>query len=243
MLQERDYYLGFSNFPGIGPLRFRKLLAEFGSAKNAWEAAKSVLAKLLGEKLGGKFDEFRNKFSIEEYIEKLKRAHVWFLTLTDKEYPELLKRISNPPFLLYGKGDKEILRFAQNDSGGAQNDTGGFIAVVGTRKITQYGREVTESLTRELASSGFTIVSGLAMGVDAVAHRTALESGGKTIAVLGCGVDCCTPEENQSLYRSIIDGGSCIVSEYPLGQMPTRGSFPARNRIIAGLSQGVLVTE
>lgn len=117
------------------------------------------------------------------------------------------------------------------------------IAVVGTRKITQYGRDVTELLTAELVSSGFTIVSGLAMGVDAVAHRTTIENNGKTIAVLGCGVDCVTPVENQSLYDQIIEKGGCVVSELPLGYSPTRGSFPARNRIVAGLSQGIVVTE
>lgn len=96
---------------------------------------------------------------------------------------------------------------------------------------------------RELVSSGFTIVSGLAIGVDAVAHQSSLESGGKTIAVLGCGVDCCTPAENRALYNSIVEGGGVIVSELPLGHPPTKGSFPSRNRIIAGLSLGVLVTE
>jgi DNA processing protein len=127
------------------------------------------------------------------------------------------------------------------------------IAVVGTRKTTQYGREVTKILTEELVSSGFTIVSGLAIGVDAISHKTAIEGGGKTIAVLGCGVDCCYPLSNQHIYNSIVYGNGlakpdpapqgCVVSEYPLALRPTRGSFPVRNRIIAGLASGVLVTE
>src|SRR5258708_40162541 len=117
------------------------------------------------------------------------------------------------------------------------------MAVVGNRKITNYGREVTEIFSSELSNSGFTIVSGLALGVDARAHQSAIDSKGKTIAVLGCGVDCVTPLENESLYNSIVKGAGCVVSEYPLGHPPTLGSFPSRNRIIAGLSLGFLVTE
>ena len=117
------------------------------------------------------------------------------------------------------------------------------IAVVGTRKITEYGREVTSLLASELVSAGFTIVSGLAMGVDAVAHKTAIENGEKTIAVLGSGVDLCYPSANRNIYNSIVSGAGAVVSEFPPGQVPSRGSFPSRNRIIAGLSMGVLVTE
>jgi DNA processing protein len=117
------------------------------------------------------------------------------------------------------------------------------VAIVGTRKITAYGRQVTEMFTQELVDAGCIIVSGLALGVDAVAHKATLDAGGKTIAVLGCGVDCCYPSTNSRLYDEIIEKGGAIVSEYGLGVPPNQGSFPSRNRIIAGLSQGVLVTE
>ena len=234
MLKERFFYLAFSAFPAIGPSRFKKLLGEFKTAKNAFEAASPAMAGLIGEETAEKFETFRKKFSIEDYVKKLKEKGVWFITLLDKEYPQLLKEIKNPPFVLYGKGDKEILRFAQDD-----NKT---IAVVGTRKTTEYGREVTKLLTTELVLNGFTIVSGLALGVDAISHMTALENNGKTIAVLGCGVDCCNPGENQSIYNSIVEKG-LVLSEFPLGMKPTQWTFPARNRIIAGLSQAVLVTE
>lgn len=117
------------------------------------------------------------------------------------------------------------------------------IAVVGTRKITSYGREVTESLTRDLVQNGFVIVSGLALGVDAVAHKTAIDNNGKTIAVLGCGVDLCYPSSNKKLYEEIVNGHGAVISEFPIGMTPNVGSFPSRNRIIAGMSQGVLVTE
>ncbi len=219
-MNERDYWLGFSALPGIGPARFRKLLAEFGTAKAAWEAKKP-------------------DFSIEKYLKQLEEKGVWFLTLEDKEYPQLLKEIKTPPFVLYGRGQ------APDDTWFAK-----IIAVVGARRTTQYGREVTKLLTNELTLNGFTIVSGLALGVDAISHLTALENNGsprgeagKTIAVLGCGVDCCFPGENQTLYNNILESKNCIVSEFPLGMRPTQWTFPARNRIIAGLSQAVLVTE
>lgn len=231
-MEERNYWLGFSVFPGIGPAKFDLLFKHFGSAKNAWEATKSDLVKLLGEKLTEKFEDFRGKFSIAEYSKDLKKKNVWFLILTDKDYPQDLLKINNPPFVLYGKGNPSLLR-----------SSGPSVAVVGARRTTQYGREVTKLLTTDLVLSGCTIVSGLALGVDAISHMTALENGGKTIAILGCGVDCCTPFENKKLYDRILQGNGTIISELPLGEPPSRGSFPARNRIIAGLSLGVLVTE
>jgi DNA processing protein len=212
-MSERDYWLGFSTISGIGPAKFKKLLAEFKTAKSAWEAKKP-------------------DFSIENYLKELKKKYVWFITLQDENYPELLKGIKNPPFVLYGKGQVPDDTWFEHS-----------IGVVGARRTTQYGREVTKLLTTELVLNGFTIVSGLALGVDAVSHMTALENNGRTIAVLGCGVDCCNPRENQSIYDDILKSNNCIVSEFPLGMRPTQWTFPARNRIIAGLSQAVLVTE
>lgn len=234
-MDERLYWLGFSVFPGIGPRRFKTLLKRFGSAKETWKVTGPGLVKAgLGEKLVSRFEKFRREFSLEGYANKLKEKKVWFLTLDDEEYPKQLQEIPNPPFVLYVKGslpEQSILGVEP------------LIAVVGTRKITNYGREVTEFLVRDLVSAGFAIVSGLAIGIDSVAHSTAVENDGKTIAVLGCGVDCCTPATNQHLYNSIVDSGGLILSEFPLSQIPTKGSFPSRNRIIAGLSAGVLVTE
>jgi len=237
MLDEKNYWLGFSVFSGIGPIKFKKLLEQFSSAKDAWNASVLDLSEVIGEKLAGRFDDFRHKFSIKDYINQLEEKDVSFIILTDSNYPELLKQIRNPPFVLYYKGDVEILHSVENDNGSR------YIAVVGTRRTTSYGREVTKILTEELVASGFTIVSGLAIGIDAISHKTALENNGKTIAVLGCGVDCCYPLANQHIYNSIVNDNGCVVSEYPLTQRPTKGSFPARNRIIAGLAMGVLVTE
>ncbi|HUQ85751.1 MAG TPA: DNA-processing protein DprA [Candidatus Limnocylindrales bacterium] len=233
-MSERSYWLGFSSFSGIGPSKFTKLLSEFGTAKNTWDASFSDLEKVLGKAWTPKFTEFRNKFSIPDYEAKLKKARVSFLILTDENYPKLLSKIKKPPFVLYYKGNIEILRCAQNDKS---------IAIVGTRRITEYGKQVTQDLTSDLVNNGFVIVSGLALGVDAAAHKTTIINKGKTIAVLGCGVDCCYPRENQNIYNIILENGGAIVSEYPLGEAPSKGSFPSRNRIISGLSQGVLVTE
>lgn len=237
-MDERRFWLAFSAFPGVGPVRFALLLSHFGSAKKAWEASTGDLFKInFGEKLTAKFDSFRREFSVEGYAKKLKDEEVSFLILIDEKYPKLLKQISDPPFVLYIKG-----KSTSNDDKKPW-DINKSIAVVGTRKITNYGREVTELLTKQLVSAGLTIVSGLAFGVDAAAHQAAIEMGGKTIAVLGCGVDCVNPPSNKWLYEKIIDGNGAVVSEMPLSHEPSRGLFPARNRIISGLSLGVLVTE
>lgn len=227
-IMERDYYLAFSSFPGVGPKRFNQLLKEFKSAKKAWNSNR--VDKVLGEKLAGELVEFKKKYSVELYARELRKRKVKFLTLNDKDYPKLLFQIPNPPFILYYRGETSIFSYPT-------------IGIVGTRKITSYGREVTDIFASELSLNGFTIVSGLALGVDAQAARSTLDVKGKTIAVLGCGVDCVTPTENEPLYNSIVKANGAVVSEYPLGHPPTIGSFPSRNRIIAGLSQGILVTE
>lgn len=230
-MSERDYWLGFAVCPGVGPKRFSLLLVEFKTAQNAWEGKGEDLKKILGPKLTSQFLTFRGTFSLNTYLQKLKQKNVWFVTGFDKEFPKRLASIDNPPFVLFGKGDKKVLN--------ASN----MISIVGTRKVTQYGRQVTEMITTELVQTGFIIVSGLAMGVDGIAHRTTLENNGLTIAVLGCGVDCCTPKENEATYQEIIESGGVVISEFPLSMMPSKGSFPSRNRIIAGMAKAVIVTE
>ncbi len=232
-MDENSACLCFSLSDGIGPKTFIRLLKHFGSAKNAWKDLDSANFKHAGisENLYKKFDSFRKTFDLNEYLEKLNKTKVTVISYTSDKYPELLKQLQSPPIILFCKGNLELLNSTTN------------IGVVGARKITSYGKDVTEKLVSELVAYDFTIISGLAFGVDATAHKTALENNGKTIAVLGCGVDCCTPAENQDLYEKILDHGGLIISEYPLGQPPSAGSFPARNRIIAGLSLGVLITE
>ncbi len=242
MVDEYNYWLGFSVFPGVGSSRFKLLLDHFGSAEKAWNASASELLESgLGEALTAKFELFRAEFSFEKYLNLLEQKNVSCILLTDTQYPRLLKQIEKAPFVLYVKGSIDALQGISFDY--AQEKNIKTIGIVGTRKITQYGRDATTFLTQELVQSGFTVVSGLAYGVDTVAHTTTIAQNGITIAVLGSGVDLCTPPINEPIYNSILDSGGVIVSEVPVGIGPSKGSFPARNRIIAGLSQGVIVTE
>jgi DNA processing protein len=232
--QEKKYWLGFSFFPGIGPVRFAQLLDQFGSAERAWKASeKELFGSNLYDSTVKQFLSFRTSFNLEKYEELLATKKVTAVLLSDQLYPQPLKELKDAPFVLYVRGQLEEMQEAYAS----------YVAIVGTRKVTSYGAQVTQTLTKALVGAGSTIVSGLAYGVDSIAHQTTLASNGKTIAVLGCGVDYCYPRSNQRLYEEIIGQGGAIVSEYPLGSAPTRGSFPSRNRIIAGLSQATIVTE
>ncbi len=234
MDEETLYWIGFSVFPGIGPVRFRLLLEYFGTAKSAWRASAKDLQHIhLPERLLSEFVAFRKTFDPDNYVSQLHDKHIGVLTLNHDKYPSRLKEISDAPFVLYVYGKKPETPINIDKT----------IGIVGTRKITSYGTQVTRKLTEQLVSYGCTIVSGLAYGVDTVAHQTAIDAGGNTIAVLGCGVDVIAPASNTKLYHDIASGKGCIVSEMPLGHRPGKGLFPARNRIISGLSLGVVVTE
>ena len=230
--REKDYWIAFSCFSQIGPKKFRLLLKYFGSAKKAWEAGEDEWKKInLGQKTIENFLVFRRDFDLSSYFLRLKNLGVNSLILEDKNYPENLKRIDNSPFVLYLLGNlepKDVLS----------------LGVVGTRKITSYGKEVTEKLVGDLVASGLTIVSGLCYGVDYIAHTTALELGGRTIGVWAGGLDTLNLGFRKYLVEKIIHSKQgAIVSEYSLGFHPLRTTFPQRNRIISGLSLGVLVTE
>lgn len=231
---ELPYYVAFSVFPGIGPVRFKLLTEYFGSARSAWEAPVQTLKAIgLNEKLIASFTDFRKTFHIQTYLEKLVALHVSVLPITDARYPALLKEIPDAPFVLYvlGKRTENSIDLTRT------------IGVVGTRNITPYGKEVTETLVTDLVAAGCTIVSGMAYGIDAAAHWASIRSSGKTIAVLGCGIDIIAPPSNANLYHAIAEGAGAIVSEMPLGLRPNKGLFPARNRIISGLCRGIVVTE
>lgn len=230
-MTERSYYLAFSNFPGIGPIRFEKLLDHFGSADLAWNSKGKEFEDVLGKNLFSKFEAFRKGFELEKYEESLHKRKMNYISLIDKEYPAKLKQIKNPPIILYSKGKVDL------------NSEHKFLAIVGTRRLTSYGKSVTELFSGKLAEQGLVVVSGLAIGVDSVAHSACLDSEGTTIAVLGNGVDICFPRENQKIYDRILEKGGMIISELPPGEPPSVGSFPSRNRIVAGISDGILVTE
>ncbi len=234
-MSESDFYLRFSYAAGIGPKRFLTLLTYFKSAKNAWSGTKDEY-ELVGikGKIYERFDVYRShsEFSIKEKKEELKNKNIVFISQIDQLYPKSLFKLSSPPIGLFAKGNIALLEKERIA-----------IAVVGSRKITAYGQSVTYLFAGSMAASGVVIVSGLALGVDAVAHAAALKNKGSTIAVVGNGVDIFYPQENAHLYKKIFEHGGLILSEYPPGSMPTKGSFPARNRIIAALTHAVLVTE
>ncbi len=231
---EADYYLGFSLSPTIGPKRFLSLISFFQSAENAWYGTKEQYSQAgITGVYYQKFDAYRDKFEnmLRYTKQELKRKDIQFIYQTHEIYPQGLLDLENPPLGIFCKGNLSCLS--------AENK----IAIVGTRKITSYGRDITKLFSSRLASNGVMIVSGMALGVDAIAHSAALEEKGKTIAVLGNGVDLPYPRENISVYQQILNSSGLIISEYAPGMPSTKGSFPARNRIIAALSSGVLVTE
>lgn len=216
--------------PGIGPARLKRLIDYFGDAEKAWRAAPVDLARSgLDRKTLQAVLATRDRIDLDAEMSRLRQFGATVITLADDSYPRLLREVSLPPPVLYCKGS---LLPADDYA----------VAVVGTRHVKSYGREVTRYLSGELARNKITVVSGLALGIDAVAHQAALDAGGRTIAVLGSGLDVIYPSENASLARSIVSSGA-LVTEYPLGAKPDRGNFPARNRIISGLSLGTLVTQ
>jgi DNA processing protein len=235
-MDERTACVALNVFPGIGPVRFRILHKRFGGALGFWNATDSLIQSCgLPAHLVSQFLIFRRKFRVSQYVEILRLKGITFLTLDDPLYPRLLKYLPDAPFVLYVRGNMALVRQLSDMPS---------LAVVGTRKMTEYGKEITGKLTVSLCTNGFIVVSGMAYGVDAVAHASALSVGGKTIAVLGCGVDVIAPSGNEHLYNEIIESGDgLILSEMPLGLRPGKGLFPVRNRIISGLSHGVLVTE
>jgi len=263
---EQLYHLGFSYCLGIGPMKFQGLKKHFKSVKKAYLANKNDLEKVLGYRLTEKFIYFRNKFDPEKELEMFKKDGINVLTVDDEDYPENLKNISDPPICLYIKGNTRLLKstsnygsessesrfesIARDPHGGMADEKRGneisvqtLFAIVGTRKPTPYGIQITKKFSRELTDAGFVIVSGMALGVDTYAHQEAINASGKTIAVLGCGINVIYPSSNRQLYWEIIKTGGAVISEFPPNQFVLKGLFISRNRIISGLSRGVLISE
>jgi DNA processing protein len=228
--KELRYWVGFNLVPQIGRVRFSQLENHFGDLEKAWKAGPSDLkqAGLEGHIIRG-IQSARPGIDLDTEMEKLEKNSVRVYTYHDREYPARLKEIYDFPPLIYIKGSLT-----------PQDEW--CISVVGTRRATVYGRQVTEEIVEDLAKSKITVVSGLARGIDTIAHRRALDAGGRTIAVFGCGVDTIYPGENFNLAKNIVEQGA-IISEYPLGTKPRPDNFPRRNRIMSGMSLGVLVVE
>jgi DNA processing protein len=227
---ELKYWVGFSFVPGIGRVRFSLLESYFGGLESAWHASAAELkAAGLDNRSVEAILSIREKISLDDEIERLAKYKVRAVTANDPAYPARLKEIDYYPPLLYIRGSL----LPEDD---------GSLAVVGTRQPSIYGRQVTEEIVPELARNRLTIVSGLARGIDSIAHQSALEAGGRTLAVLASGVDLIYPSEHTNLARRIIENGA-LISEFPLGTKPKAEHFPQRNRIMSGLSLGTLVIE
>lgn len=232
-MEDLKYWLALSQFYKFGPVKFRKIKKHFPNMETAFRAPfQEYLKAGLDEKTAEEFMIFKHQVEPDRLLENLIKEKIKILTIDDAAYPKLLKQIYDPPLLIYYRGDlNSFSEFA--------------LAIVGTRKFTGYGQQVTEKITKELVANGLTIVSGLALGIDTLAHLAAVDAGGKTIAVLGSGLDQQNiyPWQNRYLAAKIQDHGGIILTEYPLGAMPLKHHFPQRNRLISGLSLGTLVIE
>ncbi|HEX7587057.1 MAG TPA: DNA-processing protein DprA [Anaerolineae bacterium] len=229
-MTDARYWVGFNLIPQIGPIKVRRLLDHFGDLAVAWKASAFELAAAgLDRRALENVLVARPQIDLAVEMDKIASAGVRVLVWDDPDFPRLLRDIPASPFALYVKGE-------------LKPEDEWSIAVVGTRRASTYGREVTRQLVGDLVRNHLTIVSGLARGIDAEAHRAALEAKGRTIAVLGTGVDVTYPPEHVKLAEQIAQNGA-LVSEYPLGTQPEAGNFPPRNRIISGLSLGTLIVE
>jgi len=233
MNENTKYLIALSHFPKFGPKSIAKLKKVFPQLKETFFAPLKKLEKTgLGDKLLFDFLNFRKYFEIKNTIERINHEGIKVLTNEDKNFPFLLKEIPNSPILLFYKGTFSV------------QDNFPF-AIVGTRKNTPQGEIITNNLASDLSLNGITIVSGLALGIDTIAHKAAVKNKKRTIAILGTGIDekSIYPNSNRGLSRKIIENGGAIVSEFPIETPPLRHHFPQRNRIIAGMSLGTLVVE
>lgn len=231
MNEQLKYWLALNQIPDLGPVTIKKLWSHFGDVKKIWELTPEELPALEGfnRKAIKSFLDKRGEIDLAAERTRVERSGAQVLTFEDKAYPPLLREIYDPPPVVYLKGQP-------------LNNQEKTIAIVGTRAASQYGKETAHRLAKELAGFGFTIVSGLASGIDTAAHWGALEAKGKTLAVFGCGVDRIYPAENRELAAAIEASGA-LISEFPLGMRTEKSHFPRRNRIISGLSLGVIVVE
>ena len=229
-MEKKAIWVAFNKVRGIGAVRFQNLISYFGSLEDAWRADYGSLRQAgLSEKTTNNLVDFRKEYEPEATYTAIIDSGIQVITWDEQNYPKKLKEIEHHPPVLYVKGNIT-----------SQDDCS--IAVVGTRQPTSYGRQATSELTAFLAQNQITVVSGLARGIDSIAHDYAIKQGGRTLAVLGNGVDVIYPAENRDLYHRIIENGA-LVSEYSPGTKPDGINFPPRNRIISGLSLATVVIE
>jgi len=227
--EDARFWVGFHRAQRIGPVRLRRLIERFGTLEAAWKATPGQLGSVLDATSVDAVVSTRSTVELDREMERVEEAGAHVLTLDDPAYPRLLKQVPGPPPVLYVRGS---ITAADEKA----------VAIVGTRRATSYGLDVAANIGRDLATYGVTVVSGLASGIDGAAHRAALAGDGRTIGVLGCGVDVVYPSAHRKLYEEMAERGA-IISDYAMGTTPNGVNFPPRNRIIAGLSLGIVVIE
>jgi DNA processing protein len=230
MGESKKYWLGFSHVPGIGSARLKRLIEHFGGVEQAWRASKMELAASgLPAKPLAALVRSQRDLDLNNLSDRLDEQGFQAITWGDPQYPAQLLEMHDPPPVLYLWGE---LNPSDRWS----------VAVVGTRRASAYGRQIAEDIGRGLGRNGITVVSGLARGIDGIAHRAVLEAGGRTLAVLGSGLDYIYPPEHKRLALEIAQSGA-VISDYPLGTPPEAGNFPPRNRIISGLAMAAIIVE
>lgn len=231
-MEDKKYWIWLSRIEGLGSVRKNKLLEMFIDPEVIWNLKFEDIVAIdgFGAKIAKAILDNKYRENLDKYIKYMQKYEIEIVTIYDKEYPNKLRNIYDPPTTLYIKGNKEILNSNS-------------IAIIGCRECSNYGKEVARKVAYKLGKENISIISGLAKGIDSQAHLGCLNAKGKTIAVLGSGLDRIYPKENLKLYNEIIANGGAIVSEYIIGTTPDKMNFPARNRIISGLSDGLVVVE
>lgn len=230
-MEDLKYWIWFSRIENLTPKTLIMLLEKFGNPINLFNKTREQLLKEnIKEKYIDKIINPIYRENLNNYIEYMKKNCIDIITIYDEYYPEKLKEIYDPPVMLYIKGKKEILKEKA-------------VSIVGCRNSSKYGENISKKIAYNLSLNNINIVSGLAKGIDSFAHIGALEAKGKTIAVVGCGLDTVYPRENTNLFNNIIKQGGAVISEYVVGTKPLAYNFPRRNRIISGLSNSVIVVE
>ena len=232
-MENREAWLVLNALPGIGPMRVTGLLSLFGEPRNILAAPLGELARVpgIGTTLAGVLQRWREHFDLDAELELARRGQVVVVTRDDPEYPPLLRTIHDPPLCLYVRGKVTALAECQS------------IAIVGSRHTTPYGQLMADHLASEAVLGGWTVVSGLARGIDTVAHEAAVRLKGCTVALLGSGLARIYPQENLELAQRIVATGGALVSEFPLRSPPDKRGFPMRNRLISGMTLGTVVVE
>ncbi|HTS17236.1 MAG TPA: DNA-processing protein DprA [Verrucomicrobiae bacterium] len=228
----REAYIALNMVDGVGPIRVRALLERFREPQAILSATKSELMQVegVGEEVARSITGWREKVDLDAELQRIEKAGVKVVTREDADYPKNLREIYDPPIVLYAKG-----AFAERDALS--------IGIVGSRRTTLYGQDMARKLAYQLGRVGVTVVSGLARGIDSAAHQGTLQAKGRTVAVIGCGIDIVYPAENDKLAQEIVEKGGAVVTEFPFGVKPDKQNFPMRNRIISGWSLGVVVVE